>query len=408
MKKMLTRNIGIKVLAVILAAILWLVINNVEDPISVEVFHDIPVKRLNEQAIKSKNQDYQVIEGDKVDITVTARRSIIDNLKESNFVVTADLSKVTDMDTVTINVTCPGYDDEVIIKKLSHQVMTIAREEVAEFRDLVKVRIKGEPADGFYVAKKTSNTWVTVSGPKSKVERIKEIVAEVDVTDEAQAGTFRTYEYIKVVDEEGKDIENSHLTFSENTVPISIEIYPTKTVDIVVTTSGKPAEGYYMTNMEFSPKEVEIAGKKEILDKITSLTVTENIEGVTESIKKEVDLQDFLDDGLIIVDDDETALIDITIEKAEEKKFSIKIEDIDIRNKPTSNVRIQTAGPITLELSGPGSELANVTAKSIKPFIDLYQYTYGYFEVKLQIDDIENAENVRLATQPDITVIISP
>jgi len=410
MKEILTRNIGIKILAVILAAILWLVINNVEDPISVEEFHDIPVRRLNEQAIKSKNQDYQVIEGDKVDVTVAARRSIIDSLKESNFVATADLSKVTDMNTVTINVSCPGYDDDVIIKKVSHQVMTISREEVVQFRDLVKVKIVGEPAEGFYVAKKTSNTLVTVSGPKSKVEKIKEIIAEFDVTDEAQAGVIKTYSNIKVVDEEGAEIDKSHLTFSQEMVPISIEIYPTKIIDIVVTTKGKPADGYYMTNIEYGPKEIEIAGKSEVIDKIDILTVTENIEGATGDIKKEINLNDFLEEGLIIVEEDETAFVNITIEKEEIKRVTIKADDISIRNKPVSSVILQTTGLITLELSGPGSELDRISSKAIKPYIDLYHYTFGYgiIDVILQIEPIEDAVNVQLANAPRISVYISP
>ncbi len=402
---MLTRNIGIKILAVILAAILWLVINNAENPIITEKFYDIPVRKLNEQAIKSNNQEYEVLEGDKVDITFTARRTIAENLKESNFLVTADLAKVTDMNTVTIDISCPGYEDKVIIKKSSHQVMRISREEVAKLRAFVKVRIKGEPAEGFYVAKKTSNTMVTVSGPKSKIEKIEEIIAEVDVTDQTQ--TYQTYEYVKVYNTEGEEIDKSNLTFSQEAVPINIEIYPTKNVDIVVTTEGKPADGYFMTDYEIGPNKVEIAGKEEQLKNINSLNVVVNIEGATENIQREIDLSDFLEKDLILVDD-ETALVNITIEKEETKRISIRVDDIGIKNKPDLSAKIQNTGSISLELSGPRSELNNITSKMLKPFIDLYQYTYGSYEVKLQIEKIEGAENVSLINPPKIFVYLSP
>jgi YbbR domain-containing protein len=405
MKEMLTRNIGIKILAVILAAILWLVINNAENPIITEKFYDIPVRKLNEQAIKSNNQEYEVLEGDKVDITFTARRTIAENLKESNFLVTADLAKVTDMNTVTIDISCPGYEDKVIIKKSSHQVMRISREEVAKLRAFVKVRIKGEPAEGFYVAKKTSNTMVTVSGPKSKIEKIEEIIAEVDVTDQTQ--TYQTYEYVKVYNTEGEEIDKSNLTFSQEAVPINIEIYPTKNVDIVVTTEGKPADGYFMTDYEIGPNKVEIAGKEEQLKNINSLNVVVNIEGATENIQREIDLSDFLEKDLILVDD-ETALVNITIEKEETKRISIRVDDIGIKNKPDLSAKIQNTGSISLELSGPRSELNNITSKMLKPFIDLYQYTYGSYEVKLQIEKIEGAENVSLINPPKIFVYLSP
>lgn len=409
MKEMLTRNIGIKIIAVVIAAILWLVINNIEDPLTEVRFRDVPVKRLNEQAIKSMNQDYAVKEGDKIDFTFAARRKIADTLDVSNFVVTADLSKVTDLDTVTINITCPGYEDEVIIKNSSHQVMTIVREEVKELRELVKVKIKGEPPEGFYVARKSSNTMVTVKGPKSKIEKIKDIIAEVDVSGEVQTVLLKTYEYIKVVDEEGKEIDKSQLTFSQEIVPVEMEIYPTKTIDVVVNIKGEPADGFYMTNMEYGPKEIEVAGKQEIIKNVSSLVVTENIEGATENIKKEIDLNKFLPDGLIIVDDDDdTGFINIKIEKAESKRIPIKTEAIDIRNGSAFNVAFQNTGPIMLELSGPASELDNITAKSIKPYIDLSQYTYGSFEVKLQIEKIEDTDDVKIVNYPLIPVFLSP
>lgn len=406
MKEMLTRNIGIKILAVILAAILWLVINNVEDPIKTDKFYDVPVRKLNEQAIKSNNQEYEVIDGDKVDITFTARRSIADNLKESNFIVTADLSKVTDMNTVTINISCPGYEDDVIIKNSSHQVMRISREEVAQLRTFVKVRVKGEPADGFFVAKKTSNTMLTVSGPKSKIERIKEIVAEVDVT--AQTQTYQTYEYVEVYDDEGEKIDKSNLTFSQEAVPINLEIYPTKIVDIVVTTEGKPADGFYMTDYEVGPNKIEIAGKEEQLKNISSLNVVVNIEGAGENIQREIDLNDFLEKDLLIVEEDDTALVNITIEKEETKRLSIRVDDIGIKNKPDLSAKIQNTGSITIELSGPRSELNKVTSRMLKPFIDLYQFTYGTYEIKLQMEKIEGADNVSLINPPKILVYLSP
>ena len=105
MKEKLTRNIGLKILSIVLAAILWLVITNIDDPIKTKNFYNVPVEILNEDAIASLNQVYDIKEGETIDFTVAARRSIIENLALSDFRVTADFSKLSDVNAVTIDIT---------------------------------------------------------------------------------------------------------------------------------------------------------------------------------------------------------------------------------------------------------------------------------------------------------------
>ena len=68
MKEKLTRNIGLKILSIVLAAILWLVITNIDDPIKTKNFYNVPVEILNEDAIASLNQVYDIKEGETIDL----------------------------------------------------------------------------------------------------------------------------------------------------------------------------------------------------------------------------------------------------------------------------------------------------------------------------------------------------
>ena len=90
MKEKLTRNIGVKILSLLLATILWLVITNVNDPVQYKTFSDMQVTIKNESMVKNSKQSYEILEGEVVDFKVVARRSIIQNLKEYDFDV-ADL-----------------------------------------------------------------------------------------------------------------------------------------------------------------------------------------------------------------------------------------------------------------------------------------------------------------------------
>lgn len=389
MKEKLTRNIGVKILSIVLAALLWLIITNVEDPVKTDSFHDVPVTILNkteyERKLKTLNQVYHIVEGDKIDFTFSARRKIADNINVSDFKVTADLSSLSDLNTVTINISCPAYGDEVTIKSSSAQVLKVEREQLAEKRFKVNVKQKGEPADGYYVYQKAANTLITVSGPESKINKIAEIVAEVDVTGET--GSFRIAKTPKALDEEGNEVEPFGLTYSENPVTLEIKMYKTKEINLLITTSGKPADGYVLAGLDYEPKTLEIAGDDLTLSKIWELTVDESIEGASGNIEKEINIQEHLESGLILVGDNQTAMLEITMKKAGTKEVSIQTKDIEVRNKPDYlDLSYLSIGPVIMRLSGPADTVDDVTVKDIKPYIDLAGYTSGTYQLIVHTD----------------------
>jgi YbbR domain-containing protein len=387
MKEKLTRNIGLKILSIILAAILWLVITNVDDPITPKSFTNVPVKILNTDAIdaiSTKDMVYEIVEGATIDFTVAARRSIADNLVVSNFEVTADFAKLSDVNAVTIDIKCPRYGDDVAVTEGLYQVMQINLEELINKNFKVTVVSKGEPAEGYFVGEKSASTIITVSGPKSKIERIKEVVAEVNVAGASES--YSSYEKLRAFDEEGDEII-SNLTFSQSYASININIYETKEIDIKVKAIGDPAKGYAIANVDYEPKSIEVAGENDIFSSISELLIEEDVTGAKENIQKGINLQDQLGEGLLLVGDDDMAVINITVEKAESKEITIWPGDLNVKNMPADmQMTLLTTGPINLEVVGPADELKEISRNSLKPYIDLKDYTYGTYFVKIQTD----------------------
>jgi YbbR domain-containing protein len=401
MKEKLTKNIGLKVLSIILAAILWLVITNVDDPVVTKPFRNVPVKILHEEAIASLGQVYEITEGSTIDFTFAARRSIADNLTVSDFQVTADFSKLSDVNAVTIDIKCPRYPEDVTIIDGIYQVMKVNLEELVEKNFKVNVVQKGQPADGYYVAEKTANTIIKVSGPKSKIESIAQIVCEVDVSD--VAGSFKTSEEPKALDEDGNEIDSSNLDFSARSVSINIGMYKTKTIDLLVTTTGEPSGGYIMTTVDYEPKTIEVAG--EDLRDVQSLTVTEDLNGAYQNIQKEVNIQEQLPDGLILVGDNQTVTINIGITRAQTKEFMINPDDLEVRNKPANmDIMFMTVGPISVKVKGPMDDIAKLDIKDLNLYIDLINYTGGSQDIPIGMEAngyfiLENQPTVRAYLQ---------
>ncbi len=403
MKKILTRNIGLKVLSVILAALLWLVITNVDNPIESKTFRDVLVQVLHEDVISSLDQVYEITENNKIDFKVSARRNILDNLSQSDFRVTADFANLSNVNAVNIEITCPRYGDNVIVTDGKNQMMKISLEELMEKNFKVNIVPIGKVAEGYFVGeKKAVPNIIRVSGPKGRVERIKEVVVSVDVSD--ATGSLNTRVKPKVLDEDGKEIEATNLKFSDNTVNVNLDLYKTKTINLQISTTGNPADGYVVNpNVEFEPKTIVIAGDDDALRSISYLSIKESVIGATQNISKEINLQDELDKldkNIQLVGDDKTAVINIQIDRLESKVFNLWSNDIEVRNVPPDlKMDYNSTGPYSVELQGPLEELSKITMALAKPYIDLTDYQIGTYalEVEMMLPN-----DVKLVTKPKV------
>ena len=52
-----TDNLGLKIIAVIFAAFLWLIVVNLDNPVSTQTFSEVPVTIINEDIILSAGED---------------------------------------------------------------------------------------------------------------------------------------------------------------------------------------------------------------------------------------------------------------------------------------------------------------------------------------------------------------
>jgi len=406
MKEKLTRNIGIKILSVIIAALMWLVITNVNDPVQYKIFNDVPVTIKNEELIKTENQSYDIIEGETVDFKVAARRSIIQNLTSSDFYVEADFAHLSNVNSVNITITPKRYKDEIeIVDRGDVQHMIISIEKLSSMQIKVNIVEKGKVAEGYYIGqKKASPVMIEVSGPESKVEKIKQITVEANV----EGASKTIYQLLEphALDEEGNEIDPSRLTFSQNRIEVEIQLYQIKEIPLKIIATGQPADGYVMTGIEYQPKTIEIAAEDSKLRNINVLEVTRDITGATEDIEEFIELRDWLDYGVLLVGEDTTASLNITIEKLETKEVSIWPNDIEIKNK-SDNLKVEylTRGPIKVLILGPASELETINRNTLKPFINLLGYSAGTYFLDIEADI---SKNTKLVDSPKAVLNLIP
>ena len=114
-KRRIPSNPGLMILSFVLALVLWLVVANIENPVTTKVFRDVEVTITNENAIKEINKVYEVSSGDKATFAVKGRRSVLDNLTAKDFKVVADLSHMSEVYSVPVQVTPTSENPDIEI-----------------------------------------------------------------------------------------------------------------------------------------------------------------------------------------------------------------------------------------------------------------------------------------------------
>ena len=79
-----TDNLGLKIIAVIFAAFLWLIVVNLDNPVSTQTFSEVPVTIINEDIILSAGDTYQVLGEEKVSVVVSATRQVRQKLTKED------------------------------------------------------------------------------------------------------------------------------------------------------------------------------------------------------------------------------------------------------------------------------------------------------------------------------------
>lgn len=402
MKDKLTKNFGTKVLSIFLSIIVWLLITNVEDPVVPKEFKDVPVKLLNRNVIEESGETFDIIENETINFTVRARRSIRDKLTKEDFEVTANLEHLNEFDVVDIRITSPIYGNEIKITEGNDLKMSLEREKLFEdsFRvDIVEI---GQVNEDYVIGNKKTDPYIIfVSGPKGRVERIDKVIVEVDV--EGISGQIYRRANPKAIDEEGNEIEQ--LTYSHNNIYITIDLYEKKDISLNVEVSGELAFGYAITDIDFVPKNIVIAGEKSVLQDIDSITYTEDVTGINESVSKIIDLEDELPGGVIVVGDDKTAALSIIVEKLETKTINLLSADIAFKNKPLNkNAYVNMVSPIRVNVMGSKEDIDKISRSTLKAYIDLSGHTAGgTYSLELQS---ENSNDIKIINTPPIDILI--
>lgn len=386
MRKMLTNNLGLKLLSIIAAVMLWLIIVSVDDPVIYQEFSGIRVTMLNEDAVTDKDKVYRIEDNsDIISIRVQARRSVLEKLSSEDFTATADMEKNIKLDNlVGIEVSCNNRnirtsDIRDITKSRENVVIRIEDASSEQFN--VVVNQIGQEGDGYLVGKALpEQSLIEISGPASVIAEIRRVVVDLNKTG-FTADQIKNCE-IKIYDNADNLIDTTYLEYNgKNTgMNVHVTMYRKKTVRLHVDYTGTPEEGYSFKELTFKPDTLEIAGAEEDIAKLREITIpgeAVNIDGITEDTQINVDVTKYLPENIRLADDkDASVAVQVTLEKKQGKTLQIPVSEIELLNEPRGlTVSFGDLEAVEIIVRGTSAQLAELKEKDIKVSLNLEQYT---------------------------------
>lgn len=422
MKKIIFRNPGLKVVSLMVALVLWFLVAQIDDPQVTAPFVNIPVRLVNTELLTQQNKVYSVLdETDVVRVTVKAPDSIIQKLRASDIVATADVSKLTDINTIAITYTIQNTDAEAIkYIKGDHDVVQLSVEERATKWVRVTGLVTGEVAEGYTHSDIVlDQTMVEISGAKSVVETIQSAIIKVDVSGATSKISLNAEP--ELYNKEGKIVSASSLEQNFSYVHAEVDILATKEVPINVTVTGTPAEGYLANGqVELSLESVVLAGSASTLSGMKSIEIPESytdITDLTDTLVVTYKLKEYLAGTGIEVANRGTdeVVIKIGIEKKVDKVFKIDTAGITLTNIPegyTAKITDEAQGEV--KLRGLSASLGNLQTSSLNPVIDVGAWLAEHNEtVPITLNYEIPAEyslpkNVEFIGGTNFTVVLTP
>lgn len=382
MKAKIFHNWGLKLASLVLAFIVWFLVAQIDDPQDSQSFGNIKVNLTNTELLTAENKVYEVLDDtDIVRVTIKAPQSVLEQIRSSDIVAEADMSKLTDINTIMITYYVQNIDLESVKITGNHDVVKLNVEEKASKYVSIKYNTVGEPADGYMVGGiSMDQNMIEVSGPKSAVETVA--VAKVDVNVSGASSSLSANMEIKLYDKEGNVITQENIDKQTDYARVSVEVLATKEVPVEVDYEGEPSDGYMTTGVaESDPSTVKIAGSSVALLNISKITIPAesiDITGAEGDVEQKVDISEFLPNNVRLADSSFDGKVNVTVyvEPIVERSLMIPSENLNFINIPEGleAVIIDDMGAYELKVEGLGSNVNPLLASNIRGTVDVSEW----------------------------------
>jgi YbbR domain-containing protein len=399
LKNWFLKNIDIKLLSLFLAIILWLYIAGGENPM-VENFIDISITQTN------LGEDLVIKEFPaNVSVGIRGPENIINNISSHQIKGIVNLSEISKEGLYKLKVeVIPPKNTQItriIPSEIKVEVEKVLTEEIEVEYSLIGVPEKGHSLTD---EPQFNPSKVKIIGAQSVLENIKQIICAIDISGIKEDLSKKIN--VKAVDVNGDEVEE--VKIEPDIVEVSISLtrgYPEKQLTVKPKIIGKPAPGYYISEILSNPDEIKIFGNYSKISNIKFLETTPiDVSGITKTLS--VKVPPALEEGLNIVEG-EIELIEVTIQVKEViiQKILKNISVVPQNLSPFVSCEIKPE-VVDITVEGKNVLIDKLEGENIKAFVKFTDNFRVEQKVKVQVDLPEGISLIEVEPE-EVTVLIN-
>lgn len=374
-------DLTLKIFALIIAIALWSYVMSEVNPDRTETIRNISVTFNNLEALE--RQGLVLMEPNEATVTVRVKGRKFDmaNFDSKKIRAFVDLSGYGEGQIkVPVHVLIEDSTN-INVERIEPSEILFRFDRLISKQKAVTVKTKGDLDSNFALGEiKTKPESVLISGPRSWVNDVAEVIVEVDLSGRKDSSTGVTLP-VQLVDDQGQKV--SGVSFEPTVVDVDIPIYRVVTIPIELQTENQLPENYEITNITISPSRIALKGDNNIVYMTSIQTKPVDINALLENPTMEVELD--LPENISLINPNERITVSVTIEEIMRQSFDLRLRDITVRNL-NEDLKISDedlAKTITVNIKASKELMEDFTLEDLDLYIDLNYLTEGEHKVYL-------------------------
>ena len=396
-KGFFTRNLGLKIVALVFAILLWAYVLVALNPVRSKSIDDVPITLEGYTDLLSRNLILVNSDLGLADVEVNATITNHSDLDASRITCRASLGTISAAGTYRLPLSVTVQSNLGTVASVDPRTVTVEVDNLIVKTVPVKLELTGTLPEGYEVVAESMVSTITLEGAARYIEPTVRAVATVDMT----GRTENVEESVNVVFYDKDDNEVAVVTRSQNTpnvtVRVTVSAYKLVNIHPEVTLED---DIYYTSINQVSPASVVIYGNSETLAAIDAVS-TQSLVLPAERGVVTRDLALVLPEGVSLKrgQSSSVTLNAVVTEKTGETTLEAPLIYAGLGN----DLVIADGAPtfMTLTVSGPLKQVEQVTPESLTVKVDLAGYGPGEWELipVIQGLDLNRFPNVTVTLQ---------
>lgn len=388
---------------------LWLYVITVVSPGSEDTFYNIPVVFQGEGELTNRGLMIASEDIPTVTLRIAGNRSDLNNLNSSNITVIADVSKIWEAGTATLDYTVsyPGNIREDALSIISRNPGKIQLNVEERINKTVNVVVDyiGSVPEGFICDKDNIEMdipTIRVTGPKPVVDQIESARIQVDLSGKTQTISDRfTY---TLCDKDGNPVDAQLIETNADAVNIVLTIQRVKTIQLIVEVKDGGGATAQTSTITVEPSSIIVSGSDSLLEKMDSQYVIGTIDLGMIQEDTEIPFTLELPEGIT----NETGITEVKVQVKfpELGSKTLQVSRFQAKNVPNGMTVDFITQNLEINIRGPKAQVEAITANDVTVVVDFSDAEPGTIKLKAEVVFDAEYADVGVLGNPSVTATL--